>query len=132
MILSLLSRFRRKPLTPESARDMIAADFGRAVKEGLCGFCIAVISRPGSTDAQASLATKGDITAGLSQVLQMLLSSPELKDSATMAIITALQASGGARVVQMAPIMGCDDPDCPVCRMGREMEGGDKQNTTRH
>jgi hypothetical protein len=123
MIRPLLSRFRREPLTPESARDRIAAEMDKAVKDGLQGFCLAALSQPGTHDAQVTIICKGDIQESLAKVLQLLLTGPESKNATTMAIIAAIQASGGGRVVQMVPVGGDDNCDCPICTAGRAARG---------
>ena len=75
------------------------------------------------------LTAHGEIQQGLARVLQVLLTDPVLKNATTMAIIRALQESGAANFVQMMPVMGCDDPDCPFCAGMRDMEG--RQATTK-
>ena len=131
MIRRLLSLFRRKLLTPETARDQIAAAMDEAVKDGLHGFCLATLFKPGTEDAQAVVSCKGDIQQGLARLLQTLLAEPDTKNATTMAIIAAIQANGGA-IVQMPPIVGCDDPDCPICTMRRAMEKADEPTRKLH
>jgi hypothetical protein len=114
---TLLARFRRKPLTPESARDLVAAASDRALDDGH-GLCFAAFTQTDTQNVQFILTSKGDITDMLAHFLEVLLSSPETKDSARRAMIEALMETGGAGVVQLMP--AGEDCDCPLCTIRRE------------
>lgn len=120
--------FRRsKPITRQEGIASINSAVKNTLNRGLKGFVFSALHEAGSDHVEVVIAAQGDFSDSLAHVLGTLLARPETKDAARVVIITALQKNGGARFVQVAPIMGCGDPDCPVCTLQRQ---GDERSQT--